>query len=79
MNTSVHIVPFFLNTTHHLYILMPLLCRVKTLLGRCVCVAARPAEAFSKCLLLYSLTTSLASSWADDEDRGFSDIMYGVI
>jgi hypothetical protein len=52
--------------------------RVKALLGACVCVSPGPAEVFSKCLLLHSLTTSLtssSSSWAEEGEATFSDTM----
>ena len=51
---------------------------VKAVLGCCVCVAAGPVQTFSKCLLLYSQITSLASStsWAEEGEMTFSDIMW---
>lgn len=50
--------------------------RVKSILGSCVSVVSGPAEVFSKCLVLYSLTTSPSYSWR--EEKSYSDIMWGL-
>ena len=47
--------------------------RVKSIMGSCVSVVTGPAEVFSKCLMLYSLITSLSYSWR--EEKSYSDIM----